>query len=91
MVKIGLKELAIGAVFGAGIVTAVRRSGRRYDFRERTVLITGGSRGLGLVMARAFADEGAGSRSARVTSMSSSGRARSLRAEGRKFSAPFAM
>jgi NAD(P)-dependent dehydrogenase (short-subunit alcohol dehydrogenase family) len=59
MVKIGLKELAIGAVFGAGIVTAVRRSGRRYDFRERTVLITGGSRGLGLVMARAFAGEGA--------------------------------
>lgn len=59
MVKIGLKELAIGAVVGAGIITALRRSGKRYDLRERTVLITGGSRGLGLVMARAFADEGA--------------------------------
>ena len=30
-----------------------------YDLRHKTVLITGGSRGLGLVMAREFAREGA--------------------------------
>src|SRR5215204_6208659 len=29
-----------------------------YDLKEKTVLITGGSRGLGLVMAREFAREG---------------------------------
>jgi short-subunit dehydrogenase len=32
---------------------------RRYDFRNRLVVITGGSRGLGLVLARQLADEGA--------------------------------
>jgi NAD(P)-dependent dehydrogenase (short-subunit alcohol dehydrogenase family) len=32
---------------------------RRFSFRDRTVVITGGSRGLGLVMARQLADEGA--------------------------------
>jgi membrane protein YdbS with pleckstrin-like domain len=42
MVKIGLKELAIGAVFGAGIVAAVRRSARRYDLRDKTILICRG-------------------------------------------------
>jgi NAD(P)-dependent dehydrogenase (short-subunit alcohol dehydrogenase family) len=30
-----------------------------YDLKNKTVLITGGSRGLGLVMAREFAHEGA--------------------------------
>src|SRR5205085_10810800 len=32
---------------------------RSYDLKDKTVLITGGSRGLGLVMARQFAREGA--------------------------------
>ncbi|HEX4415437.1 MAG TPA: SDR family oxidoreductase [Lacipirellulaceae bacterium] len=32
---------------------------RRYNFRDRVVVITGGSRGLGLVLARKLADEGA--------------------------------
>jgi short-subunit dehydrogenase len=32
---------------------------REYDLRDKTVLITGGSRGLGLVMAREFARHGA--------------------------------
>ena len=32
---------------------------RRYDFQNRLVVITGGSRGLGLLMARQLADEGA--------------------------------
>src|SRR5687768_12453699 len=32
---------------------------RQFDFRDRVVVITGGSRGLGLVMARQLAEEGA--------------------------------
>src|ERR1700730_15028655 len=35
------------------------RSVHRYAFRAKTVLITGGSRGLGLVLARQAAHEGA--------------------------------
>lgn len=38
--------------------TLVRRA-RRFDFCGRTVLVMGGSRGLGLVLARRLADEGA--------------------------------
>jgi NAD(P)-dependent dehydrogenase (short-subunit alcohol dehydrogenase family) len=52
-------------VFGAALVGAafatralVRRS-RFYDLSGKTVLITGGSRGLGLILARRFLDEGA--------------------------------
>ena len=37
---------------------AWRRRGS-YDFAGRSVVITGGSRGLGLIMARELADEGA--------------------------------
>ena len=46
---------------GAGAVLALRalRSRATYDFRDKSVLITGGSRGLGLVLAREFAAEGA--------------------------------
>ena len=46
---------------GVGALAAARfvRAQRRIDFHGRTVLITGGSRGLGLVMARLFAAEGA--------------------------------
>jgi NAD(P)-dependent dehydrogenase (short-subunit alcohol dehydrogenase family) len=42
----------------AAVRTAIAAS-RRYDFRNRLVVITGGSRGLGLVLARHLADEGA--------------------------------
>jgi NAD(P)-dependent dehydrogenase (short-subunit alcohol dehydrogenase family) len=55
-------NLLAAALAGAGIcvaaTTAVRWS-RRFDFRGKVVLITGGSRGLGLVLARQFAAEGA--------------------------------
>ncbi len=51
------------AVFGAGVclgLSASRQRRRvRYSFFDRTVLITGGSRGLGLILAREFAREGA--------------------------------
>jgi NAD(P)-dependent dehydrogenase (short-subunit alcohol dehydrogenase family) len=54
------KGLAIGAV-AIGAVIAYRAWARReaYDFSGRAVVITGGSRGLGLVMARELADQGA--------------------------------
>ncbi|MEJ7606608.1 MAG: SDR family NAD(P)-dependent oxidoreductase [Bryobacteraceae bacterium] len=45
---------------GAGAILATRGGARRtFEFRGSTVLITGGSRGLGLVLARQFAREGA--------------------------------
>lgn len=51
--------MAAGAVgLAVGIQTAVRLT-RRISLRGKTVLITGGSRGLGLVLARQFAREGA--------------------------------
>ncbi|WP_229311046.1 SDR family NAD(P)-dependent oxidoreductase [Larkinella soli] len=40
-------------------VNSILRQRRKTDFRGKTVVITGGSRGLGLVMARQFAQEGA--------------------------------
>jgi short-subunit dehydrogenase len=48
------------ALLGAGLlIRAVVRNSRKYDLRGRTVLITGGSRGLGLVLAREFGRRGA--------------------------------
>ncbi|WP_018478572.1 SDR family NAD(P)-dependent oxidoreductase [Pontibacter roseus] len=47
---------------GAGALLAARAINRKlnaYDFRNKVVLITGGARGLGLVMARQLAKEGA--------------------------------
>lgn len=56
------RKLALLAGCGLGAAMMgrfVARQRRRIDFAGRTVLITGGSRGLGLVMARCFAAEGA--------------------------------
>lgn len=47
------------AALGAGGYLAYRALMPRYDFRGKHVAITGGSRGLGLVMARRLADAGA--------------------------------
>jgi NAD(P)-dependent dehydrogenase (short-subunit alcohol dehydrogenase family) len=53
--------LAAGVVGGAALTLAAarRRRARRHSFRDQVVLITGASRGLGLVLARLFAAEGA--------------------------------
>ena len=54
--------LVLGLAAGAaaiGALAAWQRMGRRYDFQDKVVLITGGSRGLGLVLAREFALNGA--------------------------------
>lgn len=48
--------IAAGAAIG---VYTVLKSAPKYDFRGKVVLITGGSRGLGLLMARELAAEGA--------------------------------
>lgn len=56
------KDALMLAAVGIGALLATRAVARRwreYDLRDKTVLITGGSRGLGLVMAREFAREGA--------------------------------
>lgn len=52
---------AIGAAAVAtiGVASHLVRQRRQISFRDRVVVITGGSRGLGLVMARQFAVEGA--------------------------------
>ena len=52
---------ALAMAAGAGAVLALRalRGRASYDFRDKSVLITGGSRGLGLVLARELAAQGA--------------------------------
>lgn len=54
------RALALGAV-GAGVVLAARMWRRHdpYDFSGKSVVITGGSRGLGLELAQQLAGEGA--------------------------------
>jgi NAD(P)-dependent dehydrogenase (short-subunit alcohol dehydrogenase family) len=54
------KAVMVGAVgVGAVMLGQAWRRHRAYDFASKSVVITGGSRGLGLVMARELADEGA--------------------------------
>jgi NAD(P)-dependent dehydrogenase (short-subunit alcohol dehydrogenase family) len=55
------KQIIQVAAVATGTLVLKSTFGRlfEYDFKNKTVLITGGSRGLGLVMAREFAREGA--------------------------------
>ncbi|WP_181304209.1 SDR family oxidoreductase [Rufibacter sp. XAAS-G3-1] len=56
------KTLLLAGAAGLGALLAVRtftNRKREFSFTDRTVLITGGSRGLGLVLARMFAEQGA--------------------------------
>lgn len=54
-----MNRIATLAAVGAGAYLASRWLRPRYDFRDRNVLVTGGSRGLGLVLARELARRGA--------------------------------
>lgn len=55
------KDIIKLSALGAGMYVLKSAFSRlfEYDLKDKTVLITGGSRGLGLVMAREFAREGA--------------------------------
>lgn len=54
-----MRTFILAAVAAAGGAWAIRQWRRRMDFAGRSVVITGGSRGLGLELARCFAGEGA--------------------------------
>jgi len=55
-----VKGLAWGGfVVGCALVKSILQQSRHWDLNEKVVLVTGGSRGLGLVMAREFATHGA--------------------------------
>ena len=60
MTKTQQTAVTLGALaLGSALLVKGLRAGRRLDFRGRSVVITGGSRGLGLVVARQLAAEGA--------------------------------
>ena len=57
-----LKKLTLAAAAGyagVAITRAIVRRKRDFDWRNKRVIITGGSRGLGLVIARQLAAQGA--------------------------------
>jgi NAD(P)-dependent dehydrogenase (short-subunit alcohol dehydrogenase family) len=54
------RTVMVGAVgVGACLIARAWRRRDTYDFGSKSVVVTGGSRGLGLVLARELADEGA--------------------------------
>lgn len=58
----GKSGLWLATALGVGAITAYTAMGgkrAKYDFQNKVVLITGGSRGLGLVLARTLAGKGA--------------------------------
>jgi NAD(P)-dependent dehydrogenase (short-subunit alcohol dehydrogenase family) len=62
MIKVRMnKSLFLAGAAASTALVAARafRASRALDFRDRSVLITGGSRGLGLLIARELAQEGA--------------------------------
>jgi NAD(P)-dependent dehydrogenase (short-subunit alcohol dehydrogenase family) len=60
MTKTQQTALAAGvAALGGALISRGVRTARRISFEGKSVLITGGSRGLGLLIARELADEGA--------------------------------
>jgi NAD(P)-dependent dehydrogenase (short-subunit alcohol dehydrogenase family) len=65
-----MKWMLAGAGTIGGIAAASYVTRPSFSFRDKTVFITGGSRGLGLLLAREFAEEGA-----RLTLISRDGKA----------------
>jgi NAD(P)-dependent dehydrogenase (short-subunit alcohol dehydrogenase family) len=60
MTKTQQTAVAAGALtVGAALMSRALRSARTIDFRDKSVLITGGSRGLGLLVARELGAQGA--------------------------------
>ncbi len=59
MTNQGRLAAALGLAAGAAIITHAARSRRAFAFTDKSVAIFGGSRGLGLVLARELAAEGA--------------------------------
>src|SRR5262245_52994674 len=51
--------IAAGALLVGAAILHARRASRRLDFAGKSILITGGSRGLGLLVARELAAQGA--------------------------------
>ena len=84
---INLRKSLFIAAAGAGAYYGMRaalRASRKIDLHDKVVLITGGSNGIGLVCASAFAAEGARNRNASLAP-GRRGYARACcRAEGRR-------
>jgi NAD(P)-dependent dehydrogenase (short-subunit alcohol dehydrogenase family) len=60
MTKTQQTSIALGALaIGGALISRGLRVSRRMEFRGRSIVITGGSRGLGLLIARQLGEEGA--------------------------------